>query len=455
MPLIRTFFLLLAVLFSAPLGGPFIAPVIAQDGTITTEKGASAATQAQTDAAIATRIRDILHELDGYEDVTVAVKAGIVTLRGTTLDAALVDELGTLTSRVEGVVAIENEVMLSTSVSDRLAPVWERLVARAQQTVAFLPLIAVALIAFVIVLWIGFHLARRRQPWERLAPNAFIADIYRNIVRLLTVIAGVVVALDILGATALLSTILGAAGIVGLAIGFAVRDTVENFIASILLSIRQPFRPNDAIEIEGVEGKVIRLTSRATILLNWDGNHVRIPNSTVFKSRILNYSRNPERRFSFEMGVGYGTDLAAAKALAEETVAALPFVLATPKVNSWTTTLNGSDIGMNIVGWIDQTETDLLAARSEAVRQVLLAFEHAGIEMPEPTYRLLTAEIGSTPDTGHAPTKTRAAASEPAPEGDEVQDVTATAEQELEQMVNEERAMTEEDDLLTLGDRPE
>ena len=68
-------------------------------------------------------------------------------------------------------------------------------------------------------------------------------------------IAGVVVALDILGATALLSTILGAAGIVGLAIGFAVRDTVENFIASILLSIRQPFRPNDAIEIEGDRGQ--------------------------------------------------------------------------------------------------------------------------------------------------------------------------------------------------------
>ena len=70
-------------------------------------------------------------------------------------------------------------------------------------------------------------------------------------------IAGIVVALDILGVTALLSTILGAAGIAGLAIGFAVRDTVENFIASVLLSMRQPFRPNDVVEIEGDIGKVI------------------------------------------------------------------------------------------------------------------------------------------------------------------------------------------------------
>jgi len=447
MTLVRTFFLLLALAAAAPLA--------AQDDTITTVEGTSAATQAEADAAIATRIRDILHELDGYEDVTVTVKAGIVTLRGTTLDANLVDDLATLVGRVEGVVAIENRVTLSTSVSDRLAPVWERLVARARQTVAFLPLIGVALVAFAIVLWIGLAIARRRQPWERLAPNAFIADIYRNIVRILTVIAGVVVGLDILGATALLSTILGAAGIVGLAIGFAVRDTVENFIASILLSIRQPFRPNDAIEIEGVEGKVIRLTSRATILLNWDGNHVRIPNSTVYKSRILNYSRNPERRFSFEIGVGYGTDLSAAMTLANATVAGLPFVLESPAVNSWNTTLNGSNIGLNVVGWIDQTRTDLLAARSEAIRQVLLAFSRAGVDMPEPTYKVRITEGTEALEPERAVARAPAVKAKSSTPSDETPDVGATAEQELEKMVNEERAMTEEDDLLTLGDRPE
>jgi len=447
MSLFRTLFLLVAVSLALP--------AIAQDGTISTEEGVSAATQAETDAAIATRIRDIIHELDGYEDVTVAVKAGIVTLRGTTLDAGLVEELTTLVGRVDGVVAIENEVSLSTSVAERLTPVWERLVTRMQQGVAFLPLVGVALVAFAVVVWIGLFIARRRQPWDRLAPNAFIAEIYRTIIRLAAVVAGIVVALDILGATALLSTILGAAGIIGLAIGFAVRDTVENFIASVLLSIRQPFRPNDAIEINGDEGKVIRLTSRATILLSWDGNHIRIPNSTVFKSRILNYSRNPERRFTFDIGVAYGTDLAAAKVLAEETVAQLPFVLETPAVNSWTTTLNGSDIGMTVVGWIDQRETDLFAARSEAIRQVLIAFDKAGIEMPEPTYRLLMheGEAAPVPPLQAEPTAPRAA--EKPATSEAVQDVAATAEMELEEMVNAERRDAEVDDLLNLSSREE
>ena len=73
-------------------------------------------------------------------------------------------------------------------------------------------------------------------------------------------VAGLVLALDIAGATALLGTILGAAGIVGLAVGFAVRDTIENYVASLMLSLRQPFRANDLVKIDEFEGRVIRLT---------------------------------------------------------------------------------------------------------------------------------------------------------------------------------------------------
>ena len=86
---------------------------------------------------------------------------------------------------------------------------------------------------------------------------------------------------------------------VGLAVGFALRDLVENYIASLMLSLRQPFAPNDQVLIEGFEGRVVRLTSRATILMTLDGNHVRIPNAVVFKGTIVNLSHNPERRLRF------------------------------------------------------------------------------------------------------------------------------------------------------------
>jgi small-conductance mechanosensitive channel len=398
-------------------------------GTITVSDSAA------QDAAIATRIRDILAELEGYGDVTVSASSGIVTLRGSTLDTVAANRLNELVSRVEGVVAIKNEVIQTVDVGQRLDPAFDRFLERGSRLLSFAPLALVAVSLFVLVILLGFAIARLKYPWERLAPNAFIADLYRQIVRIAFVIGGLVIALDVLNATALLSGILGAAGIVGLAIGFAVRDTVENFIASIMLSIRQPFRPNDTVEIEGDTGKVIRLTSRATILLSFDGNHIRIPNSTVFKSRIVNFSRNAERRFTFQLGVTPEADLAAAQALALEVLEGLPFGLNTPRASVWIEGVGDSSVTMGMAAWINQNDTSIVLARSEAIRLVQAAYDHAGIGAQAPAYRILTEPQPEPAATAQEPPYTPP------------QDVDATEDKQLEQIVELERA-EEHSDLL-------
>ena len=408
-------------------------------GTINIEDSAT------SDAAIANRIRDILGELEGYEDISVTVSSGIITLRGTTLDTSSATRLNELVGRVEGVVAIENEVHETTDVVERLNPAVARFKARLTQLIAFLPLALIAFGVFVAVILLGFVIARLRQPWERLAPNAFIADIYRQIIRLLFLIGGLVIALDIVGAAALLSGILGAAGIVGLAIGFAVRDTVENFIASIMLSIRQPFRPNDTVEIEGDTGKVIRLTSRATILLSFDGNHIRIPNATVFKSRIVNFSRNAERRFTFALTVAPDTDLDEARRLAADTLIALPFVLKSPEASAWIESVDDFWVTLNMAAWINQNETDIVLARSEALRLTQAAFDSADMSAPVPSYRIENFDgVAAKPSKPTKPAKDEPAAT-PAP----VQAVSATADEELTKIVDQERADPQRDDLLS------
>ena len=235
--------------------------------------------------------------------------------------------------------------------------------------------------------------------WDRIAPNAFIAGIYRQAFRFLCGIVGMVVALDLLGAAALLGTILGAAGIVGLAIGFAVRDTVENFVASIMLSLRQPFRPNDLVEIEGDVGRVIRLTSRATILLSLDGNHIRIPNALVFKGRIVNYSQNPARRFSFDIGIDPDADLEATRMLAQAALKAQAFVLDDPEELVWIENITEAGAILRVTGWIDQTRTGFVTARGDAIRLVKAAIEAAGVSIPDTTYRIRLEGGGHPPDT--------------------------------------------------------
>ncbi|TXB68805.1 mechanosensitive ion channel [Paracoccus aurantiacus] len=372
--------------------------VLAAQDTAGQPEGTIAVTpDARTDQAIRERIEDILSGLDGYSDVTVSVDAGIVTLGGTVLDGAAQERLDRLVSRVDGVVEIQNDVRENTDLGARLAPVAQRFRDRLFQLVAFLPLLAVALVVAALIGWLGNVIARMRQPWDRIAANPFIAEILRTAIRLGFWVAAIVVALDILGATALLGTFLGAAGIIGIALGFAVRDTVENFIASVMLSLRQPFRPNDLVEIEGSTGRVISLTSRATTLLSLDGNHIRIPNATVFKAVITNYTRNPERRFIFDLGVDAGSDLNAVRELGLKTLQSLDFVLTSPAPAVWVDNVGDSNVVMRFSGWVTQVGAEFNKARGEAIRIVKEMLESEGYGLPEPIYRVRMEQIDEAP----------------------------------------------------------
>ncbi len=240
---------------------------------------------------------------------------------------------------------------------------------------------------------------------DRISPNAFIAGLYRQAFRVASGIVGIVVALDVMGAAALLGTILGAAGIIGLAIGFAVRDTVENFVASVMLSLCQPFRPNDLVEIEGDVGRVIRLTSRATILLSLDGNHIRIPNATVFKGKIINYTQNRPRRFMFDIGIDPDADLEATRSLAQATLKALPFVLEDPEELVWIEKISESGAILRVTGWIDQTATGFSPARGDAIRLVKTAIEEAGVAIPDTTYRIRLEGAGASSFASDPPSR--------------------------------------------------
>lgn len=351
----------------------------------------------RADEEIAARLDAILAAL-GHDDIAVGVEAGVVTLAGEVAEEAEIAELTAIGERVEGVVAVRNEIAATQEIAEQLNPALDRFTTRLQQAAGRLPLLIVALAIFALILSLGLLVARARF-WDRLAPNAFIAGLYRQGVRVAIGIAGLVVALDVAGAAALLGTILGAAGLVGLALGFAVRDTVENFVASIMLSLRQPFQPNDLVEIEGDTGRVIRLTSRATILLSLDGNHIRIPNAVVFKSRIVNFTRNAERRFSFDIGIDPDADLEATRLLAQDTLAGLPFVLAEPAPLVWIEDVTEAGAILRSSAWIDQAATGFATARGDAIRLVKGAIEAAGVAIPDTTYRI-RLEGAPTPIAG-------------------------------------------------------
>ncbi len=299
---------MLILMTATPLAAQTLPGVPTQTEAATpTAPSAPAAIATQTDvtsdADISLRIRSIFGEIEALRKIQVRVSSGVVTLTGTVPNSGDVARAEAIAGRVAGVVTVQNDVERDLKVDSNLSPVLGQFGNDLRGLVRALPLLGVALGIAILIGLLGHLLASIDRFWRWISPNAFLAELLGTLIRFAFIILGIVAGLEVLGATALLGAVLGGAGVIGIAIGFAVRDTVDNYVSSLMLSLRQPFRANDHVVIEGNEGRVVRLTSRATILMTLEGNHLRIPNSTVFKAVILNYTRNSQRRFDFDLGV--------------------------------------------------------------------------------------------------------------------------------------------------------
>ncbi|MDZ4307143.1 mechanosensitive ion channel family protein [Allopontixanthobacter sp.] len=418
--------------------------------------------EAGSDERIAARITDIFSQLPSLSQIRVSVSEGVVTLTGSAADSEAIERAETIASRVDGVVTVENDLERDVSVDSNLGALGN-LSDRFDGFVAMLPLIGAAAAVALVIGLIGYLIAGIGSLWRRIAPNSFLAELIATAIRFVFVVGGLVIALDMIGAGALLGAVLGGAGLVGVALGFAMRETIENYVASLMLSLRQPFRANDHVVIDDLEGRVIRLTSRATILMTMDGNHLRIPNSTVFKAVILNYTRNPQRRFEFELGIDAADDAGEARRLGVEVLSHLSFVLGDPPPFAAVEQVGDSNIVIRFFAWIDQQKTDFLKARSEAIPAVKDALEEAGFALPEPIYRLrfdagTPLPIGSAQITeASEPRRTTGPGRKKIPlakDAAEQSRADVAPDHDVEQMVDAERSSATTDQDLLDSSRP-
>lgn len=417
-------------------------PLIEDGKVIETESTAA------DDQKIRTRLSNIFSELEELSQVDVAVSNSVVTLTGKTKTAYGKSRARALAMQIGGVVDVENNVEVITDVSLRVDSTLNQLNGALKAFVSSLPMLMIAITVVLLAWLLGRWLATHQTFFRRLAPNAFIADLLSKLAWLFVTLCGVMLALSLLDATSIIGTVLGAAGIIGLAVGFAVKDTVENYASSILLSLRNPFLIRDYIAIGDIEGNVARLTSRATILISPDGNHIRIPNSTVYKATIINYTRNPQRRFQFKVGIACGGSMSWAQQLAMDTLQAVPGVLEEPTGAVLIDQLGDSSVTLVVRAWIDQRNHDIAKVRSEAIRLVKRAFNDAGIEMPEPAFRVLMQAGQVAAETEMSASQTEARVSVPVVEEQAAAQDTTT-DNSVEQTLEEEIENNDVENLLT------
>ncbi len=163
----------------------------------------------------------------------------------------------------------------------------------------------------------------------------------------------------------------------------AFRDITENFLASIFLSMHRPFETGDLIEVSGVTGYVQQLNVRTTILMNLDGNLVQIPNATVYKSTLRNFTTNCNRREDFDVGIGYDDSINEAQEIARNVLANHPAVLNDPEPSVLVDSLGKATVNLRVYFWLNGREHSWLKVRSSVIRLVKRAFQQHGISMPD------------------------------------------------------------------------
>jgi small conductance mechanosensitive channel len=212
--------------------------------------------------------------------------------------------------------------------------------------------------------------------------NVLLRSVLGSVLSSLLVIGGSLLALGILGLTHVVLSILGLASIVGLAVGFAFRDITENFIASVLLGVRRPFQIGDYVTIAGHSGVVKSLNTRATVLVTLEGNHVRIPNATIFKEIMINATASPSSRHSFDVLIPHEASLSGAIDAINNALINHPGILREPPARALVEALEPPGVRVRAYFWTPAQGVDWLQIRSDVSLKAKVGLQLAGVLGP-------------------------------------------------------------------------
>lgn len=183
--------------------------------------------------------------------------------------------------------------------------------------------------------------------------------------------------------------LLGALGLGSVAIGFAFKDIFENFIAGLLILLREPFKLGDYVECEGIAGFVEEITIRDTRIRQVDDEEVTLPNAMLFKNPVNIQTARELRRLMIICGVAYDEDVAESRRVIADAVSACRTVNTDRDIQVFAREFGASSIDFEVAWWTDSDPLSGRRSKDEVVEAVKSALDEAGIEIPFP-YRTLT-----------------------------------------------------------------
>lgn len=233
-------------------------------------------------------------------------------------------------------------------------------------------------VGILVAGFLALRLIRRRVKIDGL--HAQQNMILRRVMTTVVLVVTIAWALSELGLD--LRMVLGAAGVLTVAIGFAAQTSVSNLISGVFLMIEQPFSVGDVIEVSGTTGEVLSIDSMSVKLRTFQNLLVRIPNETMLKANVTNLTHFPLRRYDMMIGVAYREDIARVRDVLREVAYSNPKCLAEPR--PLIIFLGFGDSALQLQFSIWATQANYLEMRTSMHEDVKRAFDEHGIEIPFP-----------------------------------------------------------------------
>ncbi|MFC0685986.1 mechanosensitive ion channel family protein [Novosphingobium clariflavum] len=281
----------------------------------------------------------------------------------------------------------------------------KQLESMAEGFVQALPSLVIALMVLMVT-WALARFAVRMA--DKLTSRATIRNdlkqLLDTLVRLFVWVIGSLVALTVAVPSFTPAGAFAGLGVGALAIGFAFQDIFENFLAGVLIMLRDKMNIGDSIQCNSIQGKVERITLRETHIRQFTGELTVVPNSMLFKNPVRILNDEPVRRDELVVGISYDADLDQAESILREAVSGVEGVDSSKTILVVAQTFNSSSIDFLIQWWADTTPRDMRITKSDAIKAIKAALDGAEIEIPYP-YVTNTFKEALPIDRAHSPEK--------------------------------------------------
>ncbi|MEG4802267.1 mechanosensitive ion channel family protein [Microcoleus sp. ARI1-B5] len=272
-----------------------------------------------------------------------------------------------------------------------ISAVWAKMESMIDGLIILLPNIVLALIVFAIFFCLGRAIKRAVRRLTRNHHQARnLGLVLGRLAQGTIVLVGLFVALSIIIPTFKAGDLIQLLGISGVAIGFAFRDILQNFLAGILILLTEPFRIDDQIVFKNFEGTVENIETRATTIRTYDGRRIVIPNAELFTNSVTVNTAFDKRRTEYDVGIGYGDDIDRAKQLMLEALYSVNEVLKDPAPDVLVVQLAESTVNIRVRWWITPPRRiDDMRSRDKVICAIKKKLVENGIDLPYPTRQIL------------------------------------------------------------------